>query len=830
MIHAGKKYANKAALRGAVINASNYCGVAVRVRANRSNQQRISFGCHSVPRNGDRNAEGACKFIVNAKYVQADGAEPACWEIKDDFILEHQGTCNTNAETQERVQQLVFSIRDMAPHVADYMKVHGTAPRIKHLMKHLDSVLKLPPGTIKDHHARRAVEAAHTFVYGKAEDSYGVLFEWILTNRRADNDFVGLLEYALVPIEVYDPATMSMHASYEQSITSKMLSLPIPADIDQRPSTIKPYMPPSAPDGDGGEEGARGGGNAGGGGNGSNANGSGRGGGGGGGGNGGGCQPHELLLACHSGTRAVSFRTATNQGGQEPTWKTPTIAEAAVQLDHLIKQGGGGGKKHKELMMRVKAEVPIVLAKHFYRISVANPTGRRAVATGLIRPMVFADFCHCSSPDYGALFHLGVLTPGDHYLALAWTYCPIENLAQWRHGLEFGKAVCPWLNGEQGVLIITDAFSGKGVLKKLVSEVLPNAVHVDGSKHFLPNLITGGKNEVPRRELVSLFWALRCDARTPAEYEAKRGAVAALGDAPHTNAYLDYDKDNCRAFLGQRLYGRRGAQSPAESLHAALNRMNLRNVLPPIMIVGLYSYHQRRSDEMRLEAQTFNNPLFKNVRKRVDSISAYVARMNRPIEFQTTDRRIALVGTSQAGKSVLVNLIEGTCECQEWTWTGVPCSHAAYLIQQINFSLTDFIYGELRVGTAKQFWKLVGPTKKVSLQPFPDMRNSGMRGLPRTFVPQGRKKKTAGRRKHKRIPSAMDGPAAGGSSGGGSGSGVRKCGRCGSQDHYRGTCKKSVGPALNKEVIDLAKGPAKKKSKSASSSRLVTRSSRNGGQ
>ena len=61
MIHAGKKYANKAALRGAVINASNYCGVAVRVRANRSNQQRISFGCHSVARNGDRYAEGACR-------------------------------------------------------------------------------------------------------------------------------------------------------------------------------------------------------------------------------------------------------------------------------------------------------------------------------------------------------------------------------------------------------------------------------------------------------------------------------------------------------------------------------------------------------------------------------------------------------------------------------------------------------------------------------------------------------------------------------------------------------------------------------------------------
>jgi len=129
--------------------------------------------------------------------------------------------------------------------------------------------------------------------------------------------------------------------------------------------------------------------------------------------------------------------------------------------------------------------------------------------------------------------------------------------------------------------------------------------------------------------------------------------------------------------------------------------------------------------------------------------------------FQTADRRIALVGTSQAGKSVLVNLIEGTCECQEWPWTGVPCSHAAY------FSLADFIYGELRVGTDKQFWELVGPTKKAPLQSFPDMRNSGMRGLPRTFVPQGRKKKTAGRRKHKRIPSAMDGPAPGGSSGGG---------------------------------------------------------------
>ena len=236
MITAGKKFANKEDLRRAVINASNYHGVAVRVRTIRSEKQRISFGCHSVTRRGNRKAEGECKFIVNAKYVQADGDEPACWQIKDGFVLGHEGTCINNAETYERVQQLVFSTRDMALHVADYMKVHGSAPRIKHLMKHLDSVLKLPPGTIKDHHARRAVETAHTFVYGKAEDSYGVLFEWILTNRRADNDFVGLLEYALVPIEVYDPATMSMHASYEQSITSKMLSLPIPADKGLAPS------------------------------------------------------------------------------------------------------------------------------------------------------------------------------------------------------------------------------------------------------------------------------------------------------------------------------------------------------------------------------------------------------------------------------------------------------------------------------------------------------------------------------------------------------------------------------------------------------------------
>ena len=53
MIHAGKKFANKADLRRAVINASNYHGVAVRVRTIRSEKQRISFGCHSVTRRGN---------------------------------------------------------------------------------------------------------------------------------------------------------------------------------------------------------------------------------------------------------------------------------------------------------------------------------------------------------------------------------------------------------------------------------------------------------------------------------------------------------------------------------------------------------------------------------------------------------------------------------------------------------------------------------------------------------------------------------------------------------------------------------------------------------
>ncbi len=104
MITAGKKFANKEDLRRAVINASNYHGVAVRVRTIRSEKQRISFGCHSVTRRGNRKAEGECKFIVNAKYVQADGDEPACWQIKDGFVLGHEGTCINNAETYERVQ------------------------------------------------------------------------------------------------------------------------------------------------------------------------------------------------------------------------------------------------------------------------------------------------------------------------------------------------------------------------------------------------------------------------------------------------------------------------------------------------------------------------------------------------------------------------------------------------------------------------------------------------------------------------------------------------------------------------------------------------------
>ena len=82
-------------------------------------------------------------------------------------------------------------------------------------------------------------------------------------------------------------------------------------------------------------------------------------------------------------------------------------------------------------MMQAKQPVEFIQRRCVHRITFVNPAARRLVATGSIRGLAFIDFGFCTSPFYGAYWHVTVLMGNNAGIQLCYGWVLIENKDAW---------------------------------------------------------------------------------------------------------------------------------------------------------------------------------------------------------------------------------------------------------------------------------------------------------------------------------------------------------------------------------------------------------------